>query len=37
MNLFSYNGLSGMYVDIVKDVIYPAVAHVAADTLVSYK
>ncbi|PPQ84052.1 hypothetical protein CVT26_013955, partial [Gymnopilus dilepis] len=31
---WSYNnGVPGKYVDIVKDVIYPAVAHVAADRL----
>ncbi|KDR73404.1 hypothetical protein GALMADRAFT_142500 [Galerina marginata CBS 339.88] len=30
---WSYNGVPGKYVDIVKDVIYPTVAHVAADKL----
>ena len=33
-NFFRYNGVPGKYVDIVKDVIYPSMAHVAADNLV---
>jgi hypothetical protein len=31
--VWSYTGVPGKYVDIVKDVIYPTVAHVAADKL----
>jgi len=33
-NFFRYSGVPGKDVDIVKDVIYPSMAHVAADKLV---
>ena len=33
-NFLRYDGVPGKYVDIVKDVIYPSMAHVAADKLV---
>jgi len=33
-NFLRYNRVPGKYIDIVKDVIYPSMAHVAADKLV---
>lgn len=35
--LLRYDGVLGTYIDIVKGVIYPTVAHVAADRFVSEK